>query len=72
MIGLEREVGKLEARMETVEQELQALRVDVREIRDALVRARGGWLLLTGAMTAATAAGAGLAKILPLFLQGRT
>ena len=40
---LEREVGALQARMETVEAELQGIRSDVREIRDALVTARGSW-----------------------------
>lgn len=58
MTGMEREVGKLEARMETVELELQAIRADVREIRDALVSAKGGWVLLTAAIALATSAGA--------------
>ena len=40
---LDREVGALQARMETVESELQGMRSDVREIRDALVTARGRW-----------------------------
>ena len=40
MMSLEREVGALQARMETVETELQGIRSDVREIRDALVGAR--------------------------------
>ncbi len=58
MNDVEREVGRLEARMETVETELQGIRADVREIRDALVSARGGWLLLTAALSLAIAAGA--------------
>ena len=58
MIGMEREVGKLEARMETVEMELHAIRADVREIRDALVSAKGGWMLLTAAIALATTVGA--------------
>ena len=42
-MSLEREVGALQARMETVESELQGIRSDVREIRDALVaRAAAG------------------------------
>jgi hypothetical protein len=51
-------VGRLEARMETVETELQGIRADVREIRDALVSVKGGWLVLTAALSMAAAAGA--------------
>lgn len=47
MTSIERDVGALEARMEVVEQEIHAMRQDVREIRDALVTARGGWKTLT-------------------------
>ena len=47
MTNIERDVGALEARMLTVEQEIHAMRLDVREIRDALVTARGGWKTLT-------------------------
>lgn len=47
MTSIERDVGALEARMQTVEQEIHAMRQDVREIRDALVTARGGWKTLT-------------------------
>jgi chromosome condensin MukBEF ATPase and DNA-binding subunit MukB len=65
MTDLEREVGRLEARMETVEQELHAIRADVREIRDALVGARAGWLLFTGAIALASALGAMLSRLLP-------
>ena len=58
MIDIERDVGKLEARMENVETELQALRSDVREIRDALVGVRGSWWILTGVVAMATTLGA--------------
>ena len=64
MTGMEREVGKLEARMETVETELQAIRADVREIRDALVGAKSGWLVLSVTVTLATSAGAFLSRFL--------
>ena len=47
MNTIERDVGALEARMQTVEHEIHAMRQDVREIRDALVTARGGWKTLT-------------------------
>jgi chromosome condensin MukBEF ATPase and DNA-binding subunit MukB len=65
MTTLEREVGKLEARMETVEAELHAIRDDVRQIRDALVGLRGGWLALVMLVTASTTIGAMVARYLP-------
>jgi chromosome condensin MukBEF ATPase and DNA-binding subunit MukB len=69
MTDVEREVGRLEARMETVETELQGIRADVREIRDALVSARGGWLLLTAGLSLAVAAGAFLQAHVPMLLR---
>jgi chromosome condensin MukBEF ATPase and DNA-binding subunit MukB len=66
MTNLEREVGKLEARMETVEAELHAIRADVREIRDALVGARAGWFLLTAAIALSSAVGAAASRFLPI------
>jgi chromosome condensin MukBEF ATPase and DNA-binding subunit MukB len=69
MTDMEREVGRLEARMETVETELQGIRADVREIRDALVSARGGWVLLTAALSLAVAAGAFLNAHLPSLVR---
>ncbi len=65
MTSLEREVGKLEARMETVEVELQAIRSDVREIRDALVGARGGWRTMTVLLAVAASLGAIIGRALP-------
>lgn len=66
MIAIDRDVGKLEARMENVESELQAIRADVREIRDALVKVRGGWMLLTAAITLSSAMGAMMSHFLPM------
>ena len=63
MTQLEREIGNLEARMETVEHELQAIRCDVREIRDALLHARGGWLVLVMVFSGAAAMGAVATKL---------
>jgi chromosome condensin MukBEF ATPase and DNA-binding subunit MukB len=69
MTDVEREVGRLEARMETVEAELQGIRADVREIRDALVSVKGGWLVLTAAISLAAAAGAFVSSYLHLTLR---
>ena len=62
---MEREIGALQARMETVEQELQAIRADVREIRDALVTAKGGWTTLSLIVGLSVSFGTLLGKILP-------
>ena len=67
MTGLEREVGKLEARMETLEAELQGIRSDVREIRDALVSAKAGWVVLSAAIALATTMGAGISSYITYF-----
>jgi chromosome condensin MukBEF ATPase and DNA-binding subunit MukB len=70
MTNLEREMGNLEARMETVETELQGIRRDVREIRDALVRAKGGWMVLLFVFSAATTLGAIMGRF-SHFLMGQ-
>ena len=71
MTSIEREIGNLEARMQTVEQELQAIRSDVREIRDALVGAKGGWRTLTIVIGLATTFGAVLGRFMPALLTIR-
>jgi chromosome condensin MukBEF ATPase and DNA-binding subunit MukB len=68
MTSIEREIGNLEARMQTVEFELQAMRQDVREIRDALVSVKGGWRTLMIVIGLATTAGAVLGRYLPVFI----
>jgi hypothetical protein len=71
MTNIERNVGALEARMETVEQEVLAMRRDVREIRDALVTARGGWRTLTVVIGFSISFGAFMARVLPALMQNR-
>jgi hypothetical protein len=63
---LDRDVGALQARMENVEAELQAIRSDVREIRDALVTARGGWRTLSIVIALSMSIGAAAAKLAPI------
>jgi len=70
MGDLERELGGLQARMETVEHELQAIRSDVREIRDALVRVKGGWMVLVLAFSAAASVGAWIGKFAHVLTGG--
>jgi len=71
MTSIERDVGALEARMQIVEQEIHAMRQDVREIRDALVTARGGWKTLTLVIGVSIWLGALLSRALPVILNNR-
>lgn len=71
MTNIEREVGSLEARMQTVETELQGIRSDVREIRDALVTMRGGWRTLILLLGLASTLGAMAGRYLPMLLAQR-
>jgi hypothetical protein len=71
MTSLDRDVGALEARMRVVEQEIHAMRDDVREIRDALVSARGGWKTLTLVIGVSVSVGALLSRLLPALLNHR-
>ena len=69
MTTLEREIGNLEARMQTVESELHAIRQDVREIRDALVGAKSGWRALTVILALAATLGALAGRYGPALLS---
>jgi chromosome condensin MukBEF ATPase and DNA-binding subunit MukB len=69
MIKLEHEVGGLQARMDTVETELQGMRADVREIRDALVTARGSWKAICLVVGLSVSLGAAIGKLFPLLLS---
>ena len=63
-MSVERAIGALQARMETVEAEVHAMGGDVREIRDALVTARGGWKMLTVVIGLSVSLGVTLSKVL--------
>jgi chromosome condensin MukBEF ATPase and DNA-binding subunit MukB len=71
MTNIERDVGVLEARMQMVEQEIHAMRQDLREIRDALVTARGGWKTLTLVIGFSVSFGALLSRVAPMLMQSR-
>jgi septal ring factor EnvC (AmiA/AmiB activator) len=66
--SLEREFGRLEARLTAVEDDLKELRRDVREIRDALTTIRGGWRLLALVIGASASLGAVASKLVPALL----
>jgi hypothetical protein len=67
MMTLDRDVGVLQARMKIVETELQGLRSDVREIRDALVTARGSWKAMSLVVGLSISLGAAVGKLVPFF-----
>jgi prefoldin subunit 5 len=66
MTSIERELGNLQARIETVETEIHALRGDMRELRDALLALKNSWRTLIVIVSLATSMGASLEHILPL------
>lgn len=70
-MSIDRDVGALEARMEMVEAEIHAIRKDVREIRDALVTARGGWRMLTLVIGVSLSIGTLIGKLLPIAVFSR-
>ena len=67
MMTLDRDVGVLQTRMDTVETELKGLRSDVREIRDALVTARGSWKAMSLVVGLSISLGAAVGKLVPIF-----
>jgi hypothetical protein len=71
MMSIDRDVGALEARIEIVERELHAIRQDVRDIRDALVTARGGWKMLTVVIGLSLSLGTLIGKLLPFLALPR-
>ena len=70
MPNFDRDIGEHGARLDMIEKDLSSIKVDVREIRDALVSAKGGWKMLMAAGALAGAVGSFvITKILP-FLSG--
>ncbi len=65
----EREFGRLEARLDAVEDDLKELRRDVREIRDSLATMRGGWRLLALLVGASASLGALASKLMSAMLM---
>ena len=66
MTSIERELGNLQARIETVESELHALRDDMRELRDALLAFKNSWRAVLVIVSLATSLGAIFDRYVPL------
>lgn len=60
-----RELGEHAARIDMLQAEVHSLRQDVREIRDLLSQARGGWRTMMLLAGAAGAMGALVGKVVP-------
>ena len=63
MQDVARDMGKHEAQIDHLEREVTALRNDVREIREILDRANGGWRVIMWVAGASGAAGAAVSWI---------
>lgn len=60
----QRDLGKLEARMDNVETDIGEMKKDVRAIRDVIVQAKGSWRTLVILAGLSAAAGAFATKLL--------
>lgn len=67
--SLDREVGELRVRLQSLDSEMRVLRIDVREIRDALVSIRGGWRILACTIALSASLGAMVGKLSELFVS---
>lgn len=63
--SVDRDLGNHDARLQAIERDLQSMQLDLREIRDTLKEAKGGWraLMLVGGV--AGGLGATIAKMFP-------
>lgn len=60
----ERELGGVQARLETLEVDMSAMRRDIREIRDVVVSVKGGWKTLAILASLSAAAGGVVVKFI--------
>lgn len=63
--SIDRDLGNHDARLQAIEKDLQSMQLDLREIRDTLKEAKGGWRALMMVGGFAGAMGATLSKVLP-------
>ena len=67
MDPLERDFGRLEARVSALEDDMAELKADTKQILATLSEAKGGWKTLLLVAGAAGSAGALVGKFLPFF-----
>ena len=59
----ERELGQLAARMDAFEKDLDEIKSDVRQTRDAVISVKGGWRTIAVLVSVSAAVGAAGAKL---------
>lgn len=64
--SMERDLGRLEARMAALEADVSIMVSDLRQIRATLQAVRGGWIMLGLIITASSGLGALAAKLWPV------
>lgn len=65
--ALDASMTALETRVNLLHSELKETKADIREIRDLLAQAHGGWRVLAGVASVSVAAGALAVKFIPFF-----
>ncbi|MEG9884622.1 MAG: hypothetical protein V6Z86_08445 [Hyphomicrobiales bacterium] len=65
MESIECELGKLNAKVERLEQDVGRMQGDLRAIRDVVVSTRGGWKMLFTLVSLAGVIGAMVARFVP-------
>jgi hypothetical protein len=65
-------MGETQGRLLALESDMQELRRDVREIRDAQVTVRGGWTLLSAVIGLSASLGAIIGKWLPVMMGAKS
>ena len=66
-MSIEKELGRLEGRMDSVEKDLVEIKNDVRQIRDAALSVKGGWRTIVLLASVSAAVGGLAAKLAPIF-----
>lgn len=66
---VQRELGALEARMDTMEKEVAALRADMRAVLAILNQTKGSWRTLVAIAGISASIGAAAAKFLPMLMS---
>lgn len=64
---IQRDLGRLEAKVEGVVTDVSEMRADIKAIRETLAEARGGWRTLAWVSGASASFGALVVKLFPWF-----
>ena len=64
MSTTERDIGSLQSDVEAMQRDLGVVKSDIREVRDIMLRAQGGWKMMVTLGTVCAFLGATAAKLL--------